>query len=135
MKTNTMTYFKYLNLLLVILLISCNPDENPGENTTADPANLTIVVDIADDDSGNVLVTATANNTTEYHFYMGEIAEADPFINDTGIYEYTYSALGTYQIEVRAYGSNGRFVKKTKQIAVQGDAAPTVGEGYTTPTQ
>lgn len=99
-----------------------------------DPSNLSITVDVADDDSGNVVVTATADNATQYWFYMGDGTD-DPFVNTTGVYEHTYETLGTYLIEVRAYGSSGRFIKASQQVAVQSGDPVAVGEGYVSPLE
>ncbi len=127
-----MLSLKHFNLLLLLLLCSCTP-KTPVIDTT-EPSNLSVQIDVATDGSGKVTVTAMADNAIDYYFYMGEVAGANPFVNDTGIYEYTYASVGTYQVEVRAYGSGGRYLKKVKQITVQAEAPPTVGEGYTTPT-
>lgn len=126
-------YFSFI-LVLCMFICSCNPEDDNGSGTSGDPSNLTIQVDVATDGSGEVVVSASADNTTRYEFYMGDGNPNEPFENTTGMHQYTYESIGTYKVEVRAYGSSGRFIKKEQQIAVVTGDPSTVGEGYTTPT-
>ena len=120
-------------LLLLVLSCSCNSG-NEDDMTTLDPSNLVVAIDVATDGSGLVVVNANADNTTSYQFFMGDGNPNEPYQNTTGTYEHTYESLGTYTIEVRAYGASGRFIKKEQQVAVVTGDSNTVGEGYTSPT-
>jgi beta-glucanase (GH16 family) len=117
--------------LLVLFAIACEP--TPPQNGSEDPSDLEFVTDIATDGSGKVIVTATAKNTVEYRFYMGDNGTEEPYSNQNGVYEHFYELLGTYIVEVRAYGSSGRYIKATRQIVVIAGDPVTIGEGYTTP--
>lgn len=113
------------------MLIACS--EN-SEVQNLDPDNLILTVEILDGEP-TAIITAVADNATEYHFYVGEAQMENPIINTVGTIQHTYSAFGSYVIEVRAYGESGRFVRKTKQIAIQTGGGPiSVGDGYTSPT-
>lgn len=116
--------------LFLAFLIACE-DNEPANNDL--PANLEVDVVVADDGTGNVDVDATADNTTEYHFYMGDAIDADPIINTTGQITYTYDNSGVYVIETRAYGSSGKFIKTEVQISVLVDNGEIPDDGYTTP--
>ena len=114
-------------------MASCSSDDpvtNPNE-----PRGLNIEIVNPNDGSGMVTVAATAFNTVEYHFYMGDGQSQDPLVSTDGIIEYKYQVLGTYLVEVRAYGTSGRYVKKTKEIVVKSDTPVSVGQGYTSPTE
>jgi beta-glucanase (GH16 family) len=128
---------KTILFFLVILSYatsSCSVEE--GTMNTEDPVDLVIEVNVAEDGSGIVTVQAQAKNVVEYSFDMDEASGPGVQTNVSGYLEYTYSSTGSYQIEVKAYGSSGRFVKNTKSIVVQVgevvDPAHT-SEGYSTP--
>lgn len=121
----------HLLLAVVFILGSCS-----GSQTTSnsgDSSNLVVDVAISNDNSGVVVISATADNATEFHFYVNDGFTSDPFISQTGSHTHTYASTGTYIIEIRAYGSSGRYVRKTRQIAVVAGDPVNVGEGYSTP--
>jgi beta-glucanase (GH16 family) len=122
-----------LILLICILLISCKDEVID----TANPANLVVEIINLDDGSGSVAVNATANNTTSYEFYPGEVLMEEPIINTTGNFNYTYSSTSLYLTETRAYGSSGKFIANENQISVQiaGETCEPSNpiDGYKTP--
>lgn len=120
-------------LFIIFYFFACGGMSEPINDD--DPADLQIQVDNVNDGSGLVKITATSKYTTEFHFYMGEDAMADPIMKSEGQLDYSYSKLGSYNIEVRAYGKSGRYIKKEKQIFVVIGNVNTVGEGYVTPIE
>jgi beta-glucanase (GH16 family) len=126
-----MTKHIYL-FLFSFLLVSCGSDE-PTTNSQ-DPANLQLDVLTYDNDSGVVVVSANADNATSYHFFMDD-GNDDPFISDSGTYEYTYTTSGAYTIEVRAYGPSGRYMSEDKRVLVSADSPVDIGAGYSTPIE
>ena len=124
--------FTFLLLLLITALSSCN--EN-SDSIDLDPTNVSVAVTVADDGSGIVEIVATGENVVKYEFIVGE-SGGNTVVNTTGIYSHTYSLTGIYLIEVKAFGSSERFVKKTKEITVTvgEDIGPIDGDnGYITP--
>lgn len=117
--------------ILAVLLISCGNDTSPI--STDNPSNLQLNLIVYDDGSGIVALNASADNATEYHFYMNEDPNSDPVINTNGSYEHTYKTLGSYNIEVRAYGASGRYVRLNKKIVVPTADPTSTGDGYTSP--
>ena len=107
--------FLFLGLLLFITFSACDSEST---DTTANPENLEITVNVFADRSGTVEFTATAKNTTEFHLFAGENPNEDPIIDAMGEFSYTYEASGSYLIEIRAYGSAGTYVKKELEIIV-----------------
>lgn len=127
-----MKHLLYISIGIIILFFTAC-DENVPINTD-DPTNLELSVLVYDDYSGIVVIQATADNATEYHFYTGDDTP-QPIIQSSGYYEHNYLVSGSYTIEVRAFGKSGRYLKATKRISVSAQDPVNVGEGYTTPLQ
>lgn len=123
-----------LSLLLMILFSSTSCKEEDEPDNTVDPSNLVVEVTLPEIGPGIVIINASALNTVEYRLFIG--SDAQPAAsNATGQFEYEFLLPGTYQIEVRAYGTSGRYIKNTKQFSLDDNDPVTVGEGYTTPLQ
>ncbi len=122
-----------LFVLVFILqgLIACDSEDLPD---TTNPANLEVVVNIADDGSGYISIIANADNAIEYQLFIG--ANEDPTAsNSTGEFDYTFDETGNYQIEIRAYGSSGRYVKEIRQVSVTVGEEVSIEDGYITPLE
>ncbi|MFT6868134.1 MAG: beta-glucanase (GH16 family) [Cyclobacteriaceae bacterium] len=127
-----------LRLIITITLlssllstISCEENDAIG----SDPSDLTLDVVISEDGSGSISVQANAINTTQFSFHSGEL-DSDTIYSLNGGFQYTYEITGLYEIDVRAFGNDGRYLKKDKVIFIQvGEATgPIDGEnGYETP--
>ncbi len=122
---------RLIGLVLILQgLIACDTEEIPD---ASNPANLQVEVNIADDGSGKVEILTTADNAVEYGFRLGDNSEPEE-INTSGIFEYSFLYTGTYQLEVRAYGTSGRFLKKELSLVViVGNEDVTPDDGYITP--
>jgi hypothetical protein len=120
-----------LNLIIILLLSSCDGKEIIN---TSDPSNLVVEIIISDDGSGIVHITATADNAIEYQLRIGTNDE-DVVTNTTGIFDHTFLQTGNYQIEVRAYGSSGKYVKEVRLISVIIGNEVSIEDGYTTPLE
>lgn len=120
-------------ILLSSLFSSCSSDNN--EPFIDLPSDLSIEIIVEEDGSGKIEIIAQANNTVEFQFDTGE-ANNDIITNNTGVASYTYSVTGVYEVEVRAVGSSGRYIRKSQQINVQvGDSEIPIDteNGYSTP--
>lgn len=117
-------------LLVMGLLLSCN---NQEPINTGNPSNLSVEVIISSDGSGYTEILATADNAIEYRLYID--MESEPVITNTsGQFEYTFAKTGSHQIEVRAYGSSGRYLKEIRHIEIGSSDIP-LDHGYITPIQ
>jgi len=123
-------YFIFSIALITGLLSACAKDEPKVDNTV--PTNLSVVITPPASGTGIVKIEATAINTVEYRLYSASSTSAIAS-NATGKFDYEVYQPGTYQIEVRAYGSSGRYIKEVKQFSLNSDDPVTIGEGYTTP--
>ena len=121
----------FLMLSLLFFLVRCDSgDNNPVDPNN--PINLTVETIVYEDKSGIVFIKATAEKATEFYFDMG-VAGSEPILQTSGDYEHTYKVTGSYNIEVRAYGSNGRYLKKQKNIVVTTGEIIDIEDGYSTP--
>lgn len=118
-------------LASLVLMSSCGEGH---EVTAGDPSNLMVEITQSEEVPGLVIIQATADNSISYQLWIEPIDEPIE-INTTGSFEYTFDRQGNYQIEVRAYGLSGRFIKEVKSVFVSLGNEVTVGDGYTTPMQ
>lgn len=121
--------------LFIFLLFNSGCSSDSNEPSLDFPSNLTVNIEVAEDGSGLIEVTAHADNTVEYQFDVGE-SGTEIIINTTGKLSYTYKATGLYEVEIRAVGNTGRYIKKSKQVNVQvgdPDGPINIEDGYSTP--
>ncbi len=121
---------RLIGLMLILHgLIACD-SENIVD--TANPENLDVEVNIADDGSGKVEILAAADNTVEYHLRIGA-SEQPEQVNTTGIFEHTFIQPGKYQLDIRAYGLSGRYLREVRYVIISFDQDIPVEDGYITP--
>ncbi len=123
-------FLLFIGYALFSALLGCDNTEPENNN---DPANMSLLVEVNDDNSGEVLITATADNAIEFHFYLGDNGDGQPIVNSTGDLLYSYKSSGVYVIEARAYGQSGNYIKKEAQISVIVDDGSDPDDGYSTP--
>jgi len=122
----------WLLLLLVVNLLGCNEDEESED--TSNPSNLSVEITVSDDESGIINIVATADNVVEYYFDLDDDSVEDSIFNTTGLLTHTYTESGIYDVEIRAYGTSGNFMKKEKTITIEfADDIISIVDGYNTP--
>lgn len=118
-------------ILILIFALGFSSACSVKELNGGDPFDLTLEI-TQTDGTGEVFIQATAKNTVEYQLRIGATQQPEQ-TNTNGIFEYTFIQPGIYQIEVRAYGTSGRYVRETRSVIVDlGNGVP-VDNGYTTP--
>lgn len=125
------TFLKLIGSLLLALLLSfCSKeDEDPEAGI---PSNLVIKIDSIDHQTGYTVIDATANNTIYYQLYVNPIEDVIDE-NTTGDFTYTFESEGDHEIEIRAYGSSGKYLRATKSITISPGTDPDpipVDSGY-----
>lgn len=122
---------RLLFLLSLLLTFSCGDDIIDD----AEPANLVVEVIYGEEENGYVQLQASADNTVEYQFRLGNNSEPDE-TNTTGLFEYTFENSGNYEVDVRAIGASGRYLRKVILLTIElaGDDV-SVDQGYTTPME
>lgn len=133
-KTNAGYILKHMNtvitLLAILLFYSCSDEVIPNNE---DPSNLEVQVTVSDDGSGIVIISANADHAMEYQLWIPPNTEPVE-TNQTGQFEHVFERTGTYQLEVRAYGISGRYIREEIQVAVElAEHVITPDDGYSTP--
>ncbi|HBB48743.1 MAG TPA: laminarinase [Flavobacteriaceae bacterium] len=108
-KTHLMNYKNLIFALLALplILLSCQDDDTPFGAVVA-PTNLEATIDVADDLSGNVAVTPTAEYALTFHIYFKP--DLDPVVigpGETANFRYTDTGVYTQDIVIIAYGRGG----------------------------
>jgi beta-glucanase (GH16 family) len=125
----------YFICLFTLLMSGCGGDE-PEQQLTP-PANLTVQVNINPDNSGKVVLVASAQNANFFNVYFGETPNETPFKTNDGKASWQYAASGNYTVRVQAHVTDDVFITETKNISITRQAAnggvliPTTG--YSTP--
>lgn len=102
-------------LLGILLLASCGGDGG-GDPEPVLPTNLNFTIE-NETGSGEVTVTATAENTKLYTIYFGDSPNT-PVNTETGIATHTYKTTGTYQIKVEARSTVTDVISKTQSVEI-----------------
>jgi beta-glucanase (GH16 family) len=109
---------KYISgiIALSLFLVACGKSKSPvTPNNGVAPTNLTVTAVASVDSSGNVVITAKADNAVTYDIDFG---------NDTiktvpsGAITYKYSESGTYSINVVAKSSSGQTVSGSTNVTI-----------------
>ncbi len=120
-------------LIVIFVTFSCSKNDDPV--VTTDPSNLTLVILSIDMETREAQIQASAQNAVLFQLFIlpsnNPVAE-----NQTGFFNYTFPEEGQYNIEVRAYGESGRYIKAftTVNLVVETQPVP-LEKGYTTPME
>ncbi len=102
-----MLQFRYVLLFILAGLISCQEEEPVLEELLV-PANLDVQVDVAPDQSGNVVVTPAAENALYFHVVF--VPGSSPVVvrpGDSASFRYTKSGQYSAPVTVVAYSPGG----------------------------
>jgi beta-glucanase (GH16 family) len=108
---------KILLLVTLPIFFSCGGD-SPADDQVTLPSDLEFDVQVSDNGSGQVTVTAEAINANFYTVYFGESSSETPVKTNNGIAAYTYTAAGTYSIRVLAHATAARYIESVAAISV-----------------
>ncbi len=125
---STYVYFKISWSVFLLSAFSCGDDTSSDNPSAGDPSNLVVQVSVSATEQGKVDITATADNATSYEFDMGDGSE--PIVNTTGEVEYVYENANVFEVEIKAFGASGRFIRENRQIEIITEDA---GAGFTSP--
>lgn len=114
----------YINISLITLalVLSCSSTDSEGESRPEDLSlNVTVVgaddLNPKGDGSGQVEVSASANNAVKYAFRFdnGDLEES---ADGTASHTFTTEGTHSYTIVAWAYSASGEFINKTIEVAV-----------------
>lgn len=114
--------------LALIIFSSC---DNKDITDTQEPSNLLVNLIYGEEGSGIVNIQSSAENTVEFMLIIDDDSESAES-NTTGTFEHTFEIEGYHTIEVRAFGVNGKYIKKDFQIEITLGAV-NPDDGYVTP--
>ncbi len=115
--------------LAFFVMHACKDDQKP---LTEDPADLVVEVSVADDGSGQVSIQAWADHAVEFQLRIGA-AEEPIESNITGTFEYTFIQPGRYELDVRAYGISGRYLRQVIPVTIAIGREVSPDQGYVSP--
>jgi hypothetical protein len=132
--------FKRISLFILVtsFFVGCQKDDYSLGDLTA-PTNLVIDADVVGrdganpngDGSGEVNITATADNVMTYKIGYNDITDLTTPVSFTNFSsgavtkKFTSVGLHTYRITVVAYGKGGTSTTATKDVEVVSNFAPT----------
>jgi beta-glucanase (GH16 family) len=121
-------------LLVVLMFTFCSKDKNDASEQ--DPSNLTVELLSVNNATKTAQIQASAANAVRFEMYIGT-STTPALQNQTGFFEYTFTATGDYMVDVRAYGLSGRYIKKGVLVSITPDEDPEVplSQGYSTPME
>ena len=118
--------------LILLILFSCS--DNNGLADNSDPSNLVVEVFFPDENEKTVIVLASADNTTEYQLRIG--SDNEPVAANTdGEFEHTFLKAGIYELDIRAYGASGRYLKDLRYVEIKEREPVSVDQGYFSPLE
>jgi beta-glucanase (GH16 family) len=118
-------------LIFTMALIACT-DEIITDPTI--PSNLVVKVNRSSADQKVAIIEAKAENAVEYQLHVGPSVQT----NTTGIFSQAFTENGTWDLDVRAYGSSGRYLRELVPFSIQTDPETkpevTIDQGYFSPS-
>jgi hypothetical protein len=122
-----------VSFLLALSFSFCSKSDDTVN--TDDPLNLTVEVLSIDNETGEVQIQASAQNTTLYQLYIGS-SDTPVEDNTTGYFEYTFAGQGYFEFNVRAYGASGKYIKVVKEITIAPEPEPIpLSRGFLSPME
>lgn len=117
------------SILCLFFCNSCGSDN--GDETLTLPSNLVVEVDVTTN-TGQVSVTATADNVNYFNIYFEE--GKAPVRSTTGEATHTYANEGNYTIKVQAHISTSDFIADETEITIDLPDFVIPTTGYVSPT-
>lgn len=119
MKTLKNLFIYMFSLTALVLGSSCETEETSyAFQDVSAPTNLAIAFDMAQDDSGTVTVTPSADGATAFEIFFGDVEDETPVQIAPGESADHVYAEGSYEMKVIAVGITGLTSSLTKVVDV-----------------
>ncbi|MFM1878266.1 MAG: hypothetical protein RLZZ241_1132 [Bacteroidota bacterium] len=120
-----MKQIKLLTLAFTALLFAsaCSEDDSVGMEVKA-PSNVQVILDVAQDNSGSVTVTPSADGASSFQILFGDVDGETPTNVSAGASTTHTYAEGTYTLTVIAVGPTGLTAQITQTVNIS-FAAPS----------
>jgi beta-glucanase (GH16 family) len=126
------SFIRFMALLMIILVLCACEEDDPVD--LSNPSNLVVEIIYLNDNNKTIIVQARADNAVEYQLRIG--SDTEPVATNTnGNFEYTFLLPGNYKIDVRAFGSSGKYLKEEIAVNIVDDEPVTIEQGYSTPLE
>lgn len=107
-----------LSIFVLTFLSGCsNDDNNVNINDVNDPSNISAVMTISQDNTGNVTILPTGDGVTQFTVYFGDSTTEPVTVNPGGTVTHPY-AEGIYQVKIIGMTVNGATAETTKELVV-----------------
>ncbi len=127
------SYHGYQMYILILIYSLFLTGCKNSDDAVVMPSDLSIQVEIAENNSGDVRVVFSSRNTAYYKVFFGIPGENAGKITDNHV-NYKYAQPGNYTITVQAHNDETHFITATEEVSIQvikNDEIPT--SGYTSP--
>ncbi|MFH4966935.1 hypothetical protein V8G61_01920 [Gaetbulibacter sp. M240] len=114
-----MKTLKYLISFVLVLFVSCDPDNNDLSfvESAQSPTDISLAFEISQDNSGLVSITPNGMGAVTYNIDLGDGSEVQASVKQGESYEHVYSE-GTYSLTVEAIGITGLKNVVTQDLVV-----------------
>ncbi len=117
-----MKQMKYMLLLFVTagLFFACSDDDDTNDTPPEVPApsNVQVAISVAQDDSGDVTVTPTADGAVSFEVFFGDEDNEEATVVTVGGNATNTYAEGTFTLRVIAIGSDAQRAEISEQVMV-----------------
>lgn len=120
-----------LTLMCLTLFMGGCKDKEPEDDVTL-PTNLTLSVEIDQNDPATVLVSASAEKANFFTFVFSETGEESEIESSDGLATYQYAASGTYSIIARAHSTYEKYIEVSENVVIELDPPGNNGNPPTT---
>jgi len=105
--------------LIILLIVSACTEERDLDflDSIPAPTNVAAVYNIAQDNSGLVTITPTAEGATSFDVYFGDTTVAPEHVEAGEIVQHVYTE-GTFQVKVAANNNKGDVTEVTQELVV-----------------
>ena len=119
MKTYKSLFIHIFSMAALLLVTSCMKEETSyAFQDVSAPTDVAVAFDIAQDDSGNVSVTPSANGASSFQIFFGDTEDETPVVIGVGeTADHTY-AEGVYNMRVVAEGLTGLTSELVKEVNI-----------------
>ena len=106
-----------ISLFVLTFLIGCTEDNEVNINEVNKPTNISALMTISQDNTGNVTITPTGEGVSQYQVYFGDGTSEPKMVNPGGSVSNPYSE-GTYQVKIIGMTINGSTSEVIKELVV-----------------
>ncbi|MCO4807457.1 MAG: glycoside hydrolase family 16 protein [Flavobacteriales bacterium] len=127
----------FIAVLITIVALSWGCKDDPPSEVTL-PSNLEISFLVDTIDHGTVAIEAKADKANFYTCTFSEGTESTTDEASDGLFSYTYSEAGTYDVVVKAHATESEFIQQEESVTITFPVPGNEGDyptaGYSTPT-